>query len=190
MSSLHFKIMIFWVLIFSFTNSNSQINESSNPKINAENYYDYYQSVGTEITTTSWLKRNEAVPVIIDELEKLGFETKQYILFELENEDEIILDVYNRKYDIGIVFNTGHLAFPNKAQRNTRVFNQKKFKITGRLGRRKVYKDLPKNIIVIQETWYWYQTQSKLNQKLVSKTTAKLILREDVRNRIAELLRK
>ncbi len=133
------------------------------------------------------MRRNEAVPIIIDELEKLGFETKQYILFELENEEDIILDVYNRENNIGIVFNSGHFAFPNKKQRNSRIYNQDKFKISGSLGRRKVYEDLPKNIIVLQETWYWYQTQSSPNDKLLNKKTAENILRVDIRKQIAEL---
>jgi len=155
--------------------------------INSENYYEYYQSGGTKSTTTNWLRRHEAVPIIIDELEKLGFKTKQYILYELEEGEQIILDVYNRENDLGIVFNTGHFAFIKKDQRNTRTYKQDKFKLSGSLGKRKVYEDLPKNIIVLQETWYWYQTESSPNDKLLNKKTAEHILREDIRKQLAEL---
>ncbi|MBJ2176480.1 hypothetical protein JBL43_19675 [Aureibaculum sp. A20] len=187
MNSTYNKIIALGILILSFTTCKAQTNESPNPKINSENYYEYYHSSGTTKTTTNWLRRHEAVPIIIDELEKLGFETKQYILFELENEEEIILDVYNRDKNFGVVFNTGHFAFPNKNQRKNRIYNQDKFKISGSLGRRKVYEELPKNIIVLQETWYWYQTQSSPNDKLLNKKTAENILREDIRKQLSEL---
>ena len=158
-----------------------------NPNINSDNYYEYYQSGGIKSTTTNWLRRHEAVPIIIDELEKLGFKTKQYILYELENGEQIIVDVYNRKNDLGIVFNTGHYVQIKKEQRENRTYKQDKFKVSGSLGKRKVYDDLPKNIIVLQETWYWYQTQNSPNDKLVNKKTAESILREDIRNKVAEL---
>ena len=187
MNRTYIKTIVFGILILTFTNCKAQTDEKPNPKINSENYYEYYQSGGTKSTTTNWLRRHEAVPIIIDELEKLGFKTKQYILYELEDGGQIILDVYNRENDLGIVFNTGHFAFIKKEQRNTRTYKQDKFKISGSLGKRKVYEDLPKNIIVLQETWYWYQTQSSSNDKLVNKKTAEFILREDIRKKVAEL---
>jgi len=186
MNRTYYKIIVFGILILSISNCIAQTNERSNSEINSENYYDYHLSNRTASTTTNWLRRHEAVPIIINELEKLGFKTKPYILYELEDGGQIILDVYNRKIDLGIVFNTGHFAFVNKDQRNTRTYKQDKFKISGRLGKRKVYDNLPKNIIVLQETWYWYQTQNSLNDKLLNKTTAENILREDIRKQIAE----
>jgi hypothetical protein len=187
MNSTYFKIIVIGLLILSFTNCKAQTNESPNPKINSENYYEYYQSGGTEKITTNWLRRNEAVSIIIDELEKLGFETKEYILYELEDNNQIIVDVYQRENNIGIVFNTGHFAFPNKSQRNKRVYNQWKRKVSGSIGKIKVYDSLPKNIIVLQETWYWYQYQKSPNEKLVGKEIAENILREDVRKKITEI---
>jgi hypothetical protein len=187
MNRTHLKTLVFGILFLTFTNCKAQTDEKPNPEINSKNYYEYYQSGGTKSTTTNWLRRHEAVPIIIDELEKLGFKTKQYILYELEEGEQIILDVYNRENDLGIVFNTGHFASIKKDQRNTRTYKQDKFKISGSLGKRKVYKDLPKNIIVLQETWYWYQTQSSPNDKLLNKKTAENILREDVRKQLAEL---
>ena len=186
MNRTYLKIIVFGILILSFSNCKVQNNERLNPKINSENYYDYYQSGGTVSTTTNWLRRHEAVPIIIDELEKLGFETKEYILYELEENDQIIIDVYQRESNIGIVFNTGHFAFPNKNQRNKRVYNQGKRKVSGSIGKQKVYDNLPKNIIVLQETWYWYQYQDSPNEKLLGKEIAENILREDVRKKIME----
>lgn len=187
MNRTYIKTFIFGILILTFTACKAQSNDIINPKINSENYYEYYQSGGTVSTKTNWLRRHEAVPILIDELEKLGFETKQYVLFELEDGEQIILDIYNRENNLGIVFNTGHFAFPNKTQRNTRIFNQDKFKISGSLGKRKVYENLPKNIIIVQETWYWYQIQSSPNDKLVNIKTAESILRENIRKQILEI---
>ncbi|WP_225037378.1 hypothetical protein [Winogradskyella sp. SM1960] len=187
MNRTYFKTIVFGILILTFTNCKAQTDEKLNPKINSENYYEYYQSGGIKSTTTNWLRRHEAVPIIIDELEKLGFKTKQYILYELENGEQIILDVYNRENDLGIVFNTGHFASIKKDQRNTQTYKQDKFKVSGSLGKRKVYENLPKNIIVLQETWYWYQTQSSPNDKLLNKKTAENILREDIRKQLTEL---
>jgi len=182
----YFKLLVFGLLFMSFISCKAQTDNKQNPKINSENYYEYYHTGGTNSTTTNWLRRHEAVPIIIDELEKLGFETKQYILYELENGEQIILDVYNRENDLGIVFNTGHFAFVKKDHRNIRTYKQDKFKITGRLGKRKVYEDIPKNIIVLQENWYWYQTQNSSNEDIVDKKIAESILREDVKNKVAE----
>jgi hypothetical protein len=182
----YIKIIVLGILILPFTNCKVQKSIKPNPNINSENYYEYYHSGGTVRTTTNWLRRHEAVPVIIDELKKLGFETREYILYELEDNDQIIIDVYLRENNIGIVFNTGHAAFPNKSQRSKRTYNQGKFKVSGSIGKRKVHNSLPKNIIVLQETWYWYQYQNSPNDKLLGKETAKKILREDVRNQITE----
>ncbi|MFS4493892.1 hypothetical protein [Maribacter sp. 2308TA10-17] len=188
MHRLYFNIIVFGVVFMSFTSCNGQADKTQDPKINAENYYEYYQSGGTTPTTTNWLRRHEAVPIIIDELEKLGFETKQYILYELDGGEQIILDVYNRENDLGIVFNTGHFAFVKKDHRNIQTYKQDKFKITGRLGKRKVHEDLPKNIIVLQENWYWYQIQKSQNDELVDKKVAESILREDVKNSVAQIV--
>jgi len=184
MNKTHNKILLFGILILSIFNCTGQENGTANPEINSENYYDYHTSGAT---VTNWIRRNEAVPIIIDELGKLGFETFQYVMFELNDGEQIILDVYNRKNNIGIVFNTSHFMTIKKEQRNSKTYNQDKFKISGSLGKRKVYDSLPKNIIVLQETWYWYQTKNNSSEKLVNKKTAENILREDIRNQIAEL---
>ncbi|GAB5530474.1 MAG: hypothetical protein Roseis3KO_22510 [Roseivirga sp.] len=77
---------------------------------------------------------------------------------------------------------------PKKEQRETRTFNQSGFKYGGSLSRRSVYKELPINIVVLQETWYWYQyTDDKSIEIHVEKATAIRMLREDIRESIKEL---
>jgi hypothetical protein len=187
MNRTYLKILSFGIIILSFTNCKVQKVEKLNSQIDTQNYYEYYHSGSTVPTTTNWLRRHEAVPIIVDELEKLGFKTREYVLYELEDNDKIIIDVFNKENNIGIVFNSGHFAFPNKTQRNKSIYNQDKYKFSGSRGKRKVYENLPKNIIVLQETWYWYQYQSSPNDKLVEKTIAEKILREDVREIMMEL---
>lgn len=170
--------------------SNLSFAQSEKDKINRDNYYEYRvtQVSGQGNISTGWIRRNEAVPIIIEELEKLGLKTSSYVLYELEDGNKILLEAYNRENDIGVVFNKGHLAIPKKEQRETRTFNQDGFKYGGSLSRRSAYKELPINIIVLQETWYWYQyTNDKSIEIHVDKATAIRILREDVRESLKEL---
>tara|TARA_B100000378_G_scaffold277406_1_gene277657 strand:- start:779 stop:1351 length:573 start_codon:yes stop_codon:yes gene_type:complete len=186
MNLTNLKILFFGVIFLSFTNCKVQKLDRSNSLIDNKNYYEYYYSANAVPTTTNWLRRHEAVPIIADELKNLQFKTKEYILYELEGNDKIIVDVYNKENNVGIVFNSGHFAFPDKSQRNIVVYNQDKFKVSGTIGKRKVYDRLPENIIVLQESWYWYQYQNSRNNKLVDKNTAEKILREDVREYMAK----
>lgn len=123
-------------------------DEVANPKINRDNYYDFYSTAKPFPVTTNWLRRHEAVQIIIDELNKLGYKTSAYELYELADSNLIIVDVYNRDNDLGIVYNTGHFASVKKEQRNTRTFKQDRFKAGGKLGKRENYDNLPENIIV------------------------------------------
>ncbi len=169
------------------TTKTSEKKESSNPKINRENYYDYYFTSKPFNLVTNWLTRNEAVPIIVEELDKLGYKTFTFRLYELPDSSHIIVDVYNRDKDLGIVFNTGHIGSVEKKQRNMRTFNQIPYKAGGQLGKLETYKNLPENIIVIQETWYWYQYGENTNSAdLLNKSTIIEILREDIRAFVKE----
>jgi hypothetical protein len=136
--------------------------------------------------TTNWISRHEAVPIIIDELNKLGYKTSSYELYELPDSNRIIVDVYNRDNDLGIVYNTGHFGSVKKEQRNTRTFNQDRFRSGGQLGKRENYDNLPDNIIVLQETWYWYQYRDGNTNDLLNKSTILEVLRQDIRAFVKE----
>ena len=158
-----------------------------NPKINRDNYYDYNTKPGLYPISTNWIRRDEAVLVIIDELDKLGYKTSSYVLYELPDTNRIILDVYNREKNFGFVFNTGHFMEIKKEHRQIKVFNQSRFKSDGRLGKLEKYENLPRNIIALQETWYWYQyIDNNSGGELLNKATAIEILRQDIREAVKE----
>lgn len=187
MTKLYISIttLLFMVMLGCTTPGQAQSTSSDNTadaNINRDNYYKHYKAGGAVPLTTNWLRRNEAVPIIVDELTKLGYRTHDYVLYELEDGSNILLDVYSRGSDLGVVFNTGHFAEVKEEQRNTRTFNQDKFKHSGSLGKREAYTNLPVNIIVLQETWYWYQYRdNKSTEGLLNKATAEQILRQDIR---------
>jgi hypothetical protein len=180
----------FLTLLILLTLNNLSFAQSEKDKVNSDNYYEYRVTPvpGQGVVSTDWIRRNEAVPIIIEELEKLGLKISPYVLYELEDGNKIILEAYNRQNDIGLVFNTGHLLTVKKEQRDTRTFNQDGFKYGGSLSRRSAYKELPQNIVVLQETWYWYQyTDDQSIEIHVDKETAMRILREDISAFIKEL---
>ena len=104
------------------------------------------------------------------------------MLYELPDGNRIVLDFYDRWNNIGIVFNTGHYAEVKEEHRNFRVFNQYRYMYSGGYGNLEVYKNLPNNILVLQETWYWYQKiKDNSGGNELNMNTAKEILRQDVR---------
>jgi hypothetical protein len=158
------------------------LSETYNSNINRENYYSYQV---TNDLTTSWLDRDEALLIIHDELYKLGFTCGSFILYELPDSNRIIIDVYCRGKDLAFVYNAGHFASVEKEQRNIRTFDQDRFKTGGQFGRRESYDNLPSNVIVLQETWYWYQdVKDDSSKDFVNKATIIEILRQDIREAV------
>jgi len=158
------------------------LSETYNSNINRENYYSYQV---TNPLTTSWLDRDEALLIIHDELDKLGFTCRSFILYELPDSNRIIIDVYCRGKDLAFVYNAGHFGSVEKEQRNIRTFDQDRFKTGGQFGRRESYDNLPSNVIVLQETWYWYQdVKDDSSKDLVNKATIIEILRQDIREAV------
>jgi len=155
-------------------------NNILNPNINKDNYYNYYSS---NFISTDWLRYNEAIPIIIDEFRKAGYLTETRVLYELPSEKRIIIDVFNRIDNIGVVFNTGHFALAKKEHRDLKNFTQRFFKPTSSVYCEwEKHNDLPNNILVLQETWYWYQkVKGNSNDNEVNKATLKEILRQDIR---------
>ncbi len=159
------------------------IDNQVNSSINRDNYYGYYKATaGIKPVVTNWVRRDEAVQVIANELNALGLKTSTYVLYELPEGNRIILDVYNRDNDFSFIYSDGHIASVKKEQREITQFSQDVFKYGGRFGKSAIYDTLPENIAVLQETWYWYQTTEDENVKdLLNKETALEILRQDVR---------
>ena len=160
-------------------------NEVLNPKINQDNYYNYHSS---NFISTGWLRYNDAIPIIINEFRNAGYLTETKILYELSNGNRIIIDVYDRVNNIGVVFNTGHFAEVKKEHRNLKNFTQRRFKHSGGYGKWEKHNDLPNNILVLQETWYWYQkVKDNSNGNELNKTTIKEILRQNIRTFLSEM---
>src|SRR5688572_4286676 len=90
-----FTLSLFMIIV-SCSSTKETANEYPNPKINRENYYDFYSTTNPYPVTTNWLRRNEVVPIIMEEFNKLGKNNFSYELYELPDSNRIIIDVYNR----------------------------------------------------------------------------------------------
>jgi TonB family protein len=178
MNRLNYFILLTIGIILSI-NVNSQ-----NSDINNKNYYEFFQTVqGKEKLGTNWLRRNEVVPIIKEELDKYGFEGNfEYKLYSISSEKTIILDVYSRKENFGFVYKEGHFANPKPEHRNLTGYETAKYDNSGKLSFIKL-DSLPKNIYVLREDWYWYQFENDKDEinNYVCKSKSIEILREDIK---------
>src|SRR5687768_15921971 len=108
----HFHKLKFMLplIVFACSSTNQNLKSAgsenvSNSKINRENYYDFYETNSSLLLTTNWLRKNDALPIIADELGKLGYKPKTSVLYELADGKTVVLDFYDRENDLGIVFN-------------------------------------------------------------------------------------
>lgn len=157
----------------------STIAESQNNKINADNYFEFH----TSAKNTNWLRRNEVVPIIIEELEKYNFKWNyDYVLYDLNDTVDILLDVYSTENNFGFIYKTGHYAIPDIEYKNDLKYNQIKYSNTGSLTRTNI--DLPENIYLLNENGYWYQYNTDKNEinDFVCRPKIIEILRTDIRN--------
>ncbi len=151
--------------------------------INHSNYYDYYSA---EYINTSWIEKQEAISVILEELYSLDIYALEFnVLYELPCGNRIVLDIYSQQNNSGIVYNTGHFAEVKQEQREIKEYTQRWYLSNGNYGQRETYDSLPSNIIVLQETWYWYQVQKK-KQNLISKEDAIQILKSDIHSSVSD----
>lgn len=85
--------------------------------VDTSNYYDYY----TSRATMNWLRISDAVPIIIDELEKNGYPyafIKVGQLFKIDDEQYFVMTVsYNKDTKFGFIYKQGHELFSNKSAR-------------------------------------------------------------------------
>lgn len=186
------KYKLLALIIFFSQTSFSQID--INDKIDSSNYYSYYsygKNLKGQNLTTSWLKMDEVVPVIMDELEKAGHDwLYDYSLFKVAPGQYIVLAAYSRKSNFGFLYIQGHEIFPSKDHRKHLTQNDLlgadysscEETPSGKPNFIKI-KKLPKNVFVLNENCYWYQyTDNKEdNKSLVTKETAFKILRQDVK---------
>ena len=184
--------LFFWQLGFAQTD----INE----KIDTTNYYSYFSSgknlKGNNLTT-SWLRLNEVVPIIMDELEKAGHDwLYDYKLFKVAEGEYIVLAVYSRKSNFGFLYIEGHDMFPSKEHRKHLTQNDLvgadysscEETPSGKPNFVKI-KKLPKNVFVLNENCYWYQYSNNPedNKSLLTKETAFRILRIDIKTYLSKV---
>ncbi|MBX7226348.1 MAG: hypothetical protein K1X55_09980 [Chitinophagales bacterium] len=163
--------------------------------INPSNYYDYfcnsYDSLkGTELTT-NWLRLEDAVPVMLDELQNAGYDwVYDRTIYKLMNGQYLNISAYSRKNNIGFLYIEGHDLFPSKTHRDI-LFQSDNSKVeytecvetfTGEADFVKI-DSLPSNIYILKEDCYFYQSTDNFddNNRLITKEDALEILREDIR---------
>ena len=169
-------------------------------KIDSSNYYDYY-SDGQHITgktiTTDWLGQDDAISLIVGEMEKAGYKDWfSDLLYQLPDSQMVVLTAYHRKPEFGFLYIGDHAADPEKAHRTAAfwkveqdyIFSQRFYRPGGHIAFRQV-KELPENIFILREDCYWFQyTDNKMdNAKLVTKQIALAILRQDIRTFLARV---
>ncbi len=181
-----FKIFIIISISIVFnakSQENNTILSDYKKDIQNNNYYNYYVKNSTTSIITNWLKHDEAIPVITSEIKSFGYKVENYKLYEIEKDKQIVLDVYLPDQNLGILFNEGH-AYPiKKTQRNIKIYRLYRYELSGNLVCDR-FKTFPDNILVLQETWYWYQYMKKDNGDvhLLDKNTAIKILKEDIKS--------
>lgn len=186
------------LLLFTFLFCNSQT------KITANNYYDYYVKfedaskkgiVGSKITT-NWLRKEEVIPIIIEEMKNAGFQhVFDNVLFKIRDNEYIVLSAYSRKSNFGILYVDGHSAKPQKKHREERTQLQEygsdytSFEENATGQPKMVHiNNFPDNIYFLNENCYWYQytDNPKDKSKFVSKADAINILRSDIRKYLSK----
>lgn len=146
------------IIIFSFVCLSSFAQNKK--QINHDNYYSYYLgSYEGKSFTTNWLRKNEVIPIILEELKKFGFgHSYENRMYEISDGNKIVLAVYNPKYRIGFLYHEIHHASPDKSHREITIDNWVEYSYTqnGELNSNKIT-SIPDNIHILQETHYWYQ---------------------------------
>jgi len=161
--------------------------------ISVDNYYEHLSPKGLKgkSLTTNWLRIEEVVPILLDEMENAGFKwLYDRTVYRLENGQYFNITAYSRKSNIGFLYIQGHDMFPNKSHRdilfhkdNTHVKYVECIETFDGDADFVKIDVIPANVFILKEDCYFYQyTEEKAdNAKLVTKEDAIQILRQDVR---------
>ena len=162
-------------------------------KINFNNYYDYLSPKNLKGAglTTNWLRLDDAVPILLDELKKAGYDwLYDRTIYKLKNGQRINISAYSRKSNIGFLYIEGHFAFPEKSARkflfqkdNSGIeFTECEETYSGKAEFNKIT-EIPSNIFVLKEDCYFFQYSINRDDDkfLVTKEIAIEILRHDIR---------
>lgn len=165
----------------------------TNSQIDSSNYYNFLNPrnlKGTKLTT-DWLRLDDAVPIILDELKNAGYDwLYDRTVYKLKNNQYFDISAYSRKSNIGFLYIEGHNAFPSKDARDD-LFQKNNSEInyvecvetySGEPDFVKI-KDIPSNIFILKEDCYFFQytDDPEDNKVLITKEIAEKILRQDIR---------
>jgi TonB family protein len=166
---------------------------AQNEEITSDNYYGFRDSLTTESPfesiSTAWLSRSEVVPIILEELNRSGFEWNfVYKLYKLENGQYIILDVYCEKDNFGFVYKTGHYAIPEAKHRRDTIDYSISYNNQDGSSSGNIEVELPNNIYLLNENWYWYKyiSNKEEDHTFVDRAAIINILRNDIREILAK----
>jgi hypothetical protein len=160
------------------------LNGYSQVEIDTSNYYNYLDTK----KSISWLDREEVVLIIIEELKKRsGVEYDTYVLFKLDSSQYVVLSAYSPDLDLGFLYCRIHEYPPQKEHR---LLRSQDYNDTGydyiqklRSGNKTTsfikIKNIPNNIILLNEDCYWYQDTVQ-TKKTVTKNVISMILKQDI----------
>jgi len=177
--------------LFLFQTAIGQIDYS---KVDTSNYYAFYKTNQLNIKgkqlATNWLRLDEVTPIILEEMEKAGYETPfSHTILKLDTQ-YIVLTAYYRNSNFGFLFITGHSSSVAKENRKRltqdhdwgTAYIETVLLQDGSQNFMRI-KTIPDNIFVLNENNYWYQYTEKASDKnkLITKDIAVKILRQDIK---------
>ena len=183
------RILLSFIFIaVGFSNGISQVAVQ---KIDSTNYYDFFAS-GKSIM---WLEEESVVKIITEELRYLGYETMfPHSLVKLDSSKYFVATVFCRELNASFLYIQTHTYPPSKNYRALRSSDRKDMgydfiqMVETNEGPKFIkIKDLPQNVIILNEDCYWYQSLGNDN-KLVSRSNIEKILRQDIRTKIKKML--
>jgi hypothetical protein len=155
-------------------------------RIDTSNYYGYARDGGS----FDWIRTSDAVPVIIEEIRNAGFSNAFLQVGRLVRLDKNTVFVVTVHWEgekpFGYIYEEGHSQQPNVADRHFMQdeyrdsYSQAELGSGGELKYQKVGK-LPRNIFLLRERCYWFQSDDTGGNYPVSKDVAIRILRQDIR---------
>ena len=176
------KYICLIILIFDTLSAISQNTD----KINSKNYYSF--EIKKPDVKTNWLSVKDVDSVINNYLvlQKISF--MKNVVYRLNNKEIILLDFFLIDKNIGIIYQKIHYGLIQKESRTKSDF------VTGFVDssgtfKRLVFSKPPKNILLLKEDWYWYQTSKENINIYVDKKVISKILKEDLEEKLEFLLK-
>ncbi len=172
--------LLILLLFICFSSYSKEIVDTS--EINRNNYFNYFMEPTSEYSITiKWLKKDEIISIINEELSKKGYKIITNVLYQLENDTFIVLPAFDTYNKTGYFYQDGHGPCKNDRS-NPKIY----WEYIDKDGISTQYdlSPLPDNIIVFKEDWYWYQEVNSFNNKLpyfsITKEIIIKILKEDI----------